>query len=917
MSLASRVRTWWRALARGAEVDREMQAELEHHIASYAEDLVRGGMERNEAERRARAELGSLAARKEECRVAWGARTWDELRADVRYAARMLKKSPAFTAIAVGSLALGIGANTVIFTLAKHVLLDRLDVAHPEQLRLLWWSMKANTFPIDSYSYWGYYTDAPDGAEIYTSFSFPMYQQLHRENRAFEDVFAFKPFADLPVVVDGQAGMVTTEMVSGNYYQGLGVRPQLGRPIEDADDTPGSAPVVTISDSYWTKAFGRSPTVIGKTIRLNQALVTIAGVNPRGFTGAYSTQVAPDVFLPFNLQPVVYPIVNQSPLTDPKIWWVLVMGRAKPGVTDQTTQAALQVDLDAAVRATTKLRNGAKAPRLMVRDGSRGQNALAEWLTKPIYVLTALAGLVLLLACVNLANLLLARASGRQREMSVRMALGAGRGRVLRQMLTESLLLALMGGAGGMLLGYVGRNVIPRMMAASWEGPQMKSSFDWQVLGFAAGVSIVTELLFGLIPALRATRTKASGGLKDSAQTATHRRRSWTGKTLVTVQVTLSMLLLVGAGLFLRTLGNLSRVQLGFHPDHVLLFDIQQPVAQYQPPKDIALHRALEERLAAVPGVESVGASEVALLSGSAGQWELTPADNKGSRGTRPKTPGNIVSDGFFRTMQIPLVAGREFDERDTETSARVAVVNEMLAKGFFPGENPVGKFLVIDANNKKVQMQIVGICGNSKYDSLRKDVPPTFFMPYRQMSNVQYGLTYEIRTQMNPESLIPALRAAVKQVDENLPLLDIRTQNQQIAANARVQRLFAGLTSGFGGLALVLACIGIYGIMAYQVAQRTQEIGIRLALGAIPGDVLRMVLREAARLSVVGIVAGAAAALLLSRLVKSMLYGVAPNDPWTVTAAAVVLLVVALAAGWEPARRAAGVQPMETLRHE
>jgi predicted permease len=454
------------------------------------------------------------------------------------------------------------------------------------------------------------------------------------------------------------------------------------------------------------------------------------------------------------------------------------------------------------------------------------------------------------------------------------------------------------------------------MTTASWEAQRMNFNFDWQVLGFAAGVSIVAGLLFGVIPAWRATRTEVSGGLKDSAQAATHRRRNWMGKALVTGQVTLSMLLLVGAGLFLRTLGNLSRVRLAFNPDHVLLFNIEQSMAQYPPPKDIALHRALEERLAAVPGVESLGVSRGALISGSVGLYSFKRADKVNSQ-EEQSVQENTVSTGFFRTMQIPLMAGRAFDAGDTDTSARVAVINEKLAKEFFAGEDPIGKFFVISENNKQVQVQIAGICGDTKYDSLKKDVAPTFFMPYRQMSNVQGGLTYEIRTRMDPESLVSALRAAAKQVDPNLPLLDIRTQNEQIAVSARMQRIFAELTGGFGGLALVLASIGIYGVMAYSVAQRTQEIGIRLALGAIPGQVLGMVLREAARLSVVGIALGGAAAVLLSRLVKSMLYGIAPNDPWTLAGAAVVLLAVALGAGWIPARRAAGVQPMEALRHE
>ena len=874
---------------------------------------MRGGLSREDAMRRARAELGGISAQKENCRAAWGTRIWDELCGDFRYGLRILAKSPLFAAIAIGSLALGIGANTLIFAVTKSLLLDKLAVPHPDELRLLEWSAGDKSVV---HRMWGYF-DNVNGREISTSFSYPVYQQIRKQNQSLQNIFAFKPFGRATAMIGGRAEAVTMEMVSGNYYRTLDVKPVLGRPIEDADDgNVGSGPVVVISDGYWARRFGKSPDVIGKKIALNSIPITIVGVNPPGFTGAYSTHGSPDVFLPFSMQPIVDPKWKNSLLTDTQTWWVLMMGRLKPGVAEQTALAALNVSLNAAVRATMTVGKYDEVPVLALSDGSRGQNESAE-LAQPAYVLMSLAGFVLLLACANLANLLLARASGRQRELSVRLALGAGRGRILRQMLTESLMLSVAGGAAGLLIGYLGRDAIPHLLSSPWEIAETTSKFDWKVFAFGTAISVLTGVLFGLAPAWKATRTQVSSGLKANAQTATRRRHNYAGKTIVMVQVALSILLLVGAGLFMRTLMNLNHARLGFRPENILLFELQPPRTRYSAAQGTALFHQIEERLAIVPGVDSVTLSAVPLIAGNISNSGFIPDGQPVPSGKkRLVADTNLVGEHFFDTFNIPVIAGRSFRETDTETSPLVAVVNQALVKEFFQNTTPVGKTFKADAKSTQ-SIEIVGICKDAKYDRLRRDPHPTFYMPYRQNVDGEEGMTYEVHTQMKSPAIVPALRDAVASVDKDLPLLDIRTQVEQINDTTKQERIFASLTSGFGILALVLACIGIYGIMAYTVSRRTNEIGIRLALGAQPGRVLRMVLSEAWWLAIVGVVVGLSAALAMGRLIASMLYGLRPYDPSTLVTAALLLISVALAASWIPARRAASVDPMQALRHE
>jgi predicted permease len=891
-----------------------MEAELGSHLENLTEDLIRAGNPPAEAARRARIALGAMTVHKEGMRASLGLRWWDEFWADLLYGMRILRKSPGFTAIAATSLALAIGANTTIFSVAKQLLYERLKAPHPEQLRMLRWD---GDDKVAIHHIWGDFDRTSQGGATSSVFSYPAYEQLRSQNEALQDLFAFKEDG-MNATVRGNAQRVAVAMVSGNFYAGMAVQPQFGRAIQPSDDVvPGSGSVAVISDELWQREYGRSTTVLGQTITLNQSAMTIVGVNPRGFTGAKNVQRAPDVFVPLSMQPLIAQQHGKgSALGNPDLWWVNVMGRTRPDVGPGEARAALDVQLRAAVRGTMTMKAGETIPRLALADGSRGLHFTDRMFEKPMYVLMALTGFVLLLACANIANLLLARGAARQREMGVRLALGAGRARILRQLLTESLLLAVLGGAGGLLLGYLGRNTIPKLLTNSWEQSDLSVPFDWGVFVFTASVTLLTGILFGLAPAWLAARAEVSSSLKETAQTATRRRKGLGGRAIVAFQIALSTLLVVGAGLFLRTLIALDSTDVGFNTGNLLLFEINPPAARYPAGKDVRLHSELERRFAAVPGIEHIAAGSEAYIAENLDNSDFLPEGENFDKNKRQAEDMNLVGVNFFPTLGIPIVAGRGFGEQDTASSPKVGIINESLARKRFPNTNPIGKRFRADQDSQNEWIQIVGICADNRYLNLRDDPPPQFFLPYIQQAEVR-GMVYQVRTKLAPSALAPALRRVVQSLDRDLPMTDMRTQREQIDATMKIERSFAVLTAGFGLLALALACVGIYGVMAYSVAQRRNEIGIRLALGAQPGQVRGMILGESAWMAVAGIVAGLVAALLLTRLVKSMLFGIQPYDPGTLSAGVLLLLGIALAASWIPARRAAGMQPMEALRHD
>ncbi|HET6976345.1 MAG TPA: ABC transporter permease [Pyrinomonadaceae bacterium] len=832
---------------------------------------------------------------------------WNDLLADLRFAIRTLSKSPGFTAIIIGSLALGIGANVAIFTVAKQVLLDRLAVPHPEQLKLLTWTAPTSSIVHHSSNDLG-----PNGER--TVFPYPVYQQLRKENTVLGDLFAFKTVGRLSATIEGEAVAVTTQMVSGNYYKALEVSPVLGRPIEPSDDaSPGREAVAVISHDLWTTYFGSAKSVIGKSITVNGHQLTIIGVNPPGFTGAGDAHISPGILVPFSMYPVLLPRAEGSALTDQEYWWIQIMGRLSADVPTQTAQTSLNTLLHGVLLATVNPEKHEEIPSLVLVDGSRGLKGSTRALTQQTYLLLALVGFVLLLACANIANLLLTRSAGRQREISIRIALGAGRVRIFRQMLTESLLLCLLGGILGLVVGFAGRNLLPTLLSTPWAQPALNGDFDQRVFLFTAAISLLAGLLFGLAPAWQAIRTTPE--LQGRMRAEISRRKGLANKVIVCFQVGLSTLLIVGAMLFVRTLFNLNSVDTGFRVDQLLLFRIQLPPSLYPPPQDVMVARKIEEQLAVIPGVESVTASSVPLLANAfstSGFNRLDqPQSNQGDVWT------NTVGQDFFQTMGIPILAGRGFNSTDTDTSQKVAVINQTLARKYFPDTNPIDKTFNGYGSISKVPFQIVGICADTRYENLRKEPPATYYVFYHQIPRTYGDMSYEVRTRVQPYSLVPLIRSAVQSVDKNIPLTGIRTQKDQINDTIRQERLLANMTVIFGILALLLACIGIYGVMAHTVARRTNEIGVRVALGAQNRTIFGMILNEAFRVTVIGVVVGLGVGYWLTQFLRTVLFGLEPADPIAMVSAALVLMTVALIAAFIPALRASRIDPVQALRSE
>jgi predicted permease len=721
--------------------------------------------------------------------------------------------------------------------------------------------------------------------------------------------------------VGGYPELINGELITGSAFDALGVEPILGRALHPADDTgPGKGPLAMISEGYWATRFDRSRSVLGKSIVLNGVPLTIVGVTPAQFTGLQMGGAA-QVFVPLTMQPVVAPRAqlmksgDSSLLNNTKSWWIQILVRLRPDVPESRTQAALNLILRETAMDTLPKTKAMNQFGLQLERGDRGLDNLRGKYANPSYVLLALAGLVLLLACVNLANLLLARGTSRQREMSTRLALGAGRAQILRQVLTESLLLSGLGGAAGLGLGFLGRNAIPNLLGASRTQSAITVHFDWQVLAFAAGISFATGLLFGIFPAWQAMHLNVNRSLKATGNTTVGRNRIWLAKGLVVTQIALSTILLIGAGLFVRTLANLTRTPLGFRTDHMLLFQLNPPRTRYSDARMITLYKELEEKIAAIPGVRSVSMSNIAIIGdGHSGTSFHLPG--RPMQGTEERVQINSVGIDFFRTMDIPLLQGRAFNAHDTATSPIVAVVNQALVRKFFPNQSPIGQSFEADFDDAGQPIQIVGVAADTRYADIRRETPPLFYLAYQQQPNAGH-MVVEVHTAAEPGSVLSQIQGSIESLDRDLPMIDARTMSDQVAASLSAERIFANLTAGFGLLALVLASIGIYGIMAYTVSRRTAEIGLRMALGEQPGSVVWMVMREALGILGLGLVAGIACSLALSRFVATQLFGLQVTDTWTYVLAIALLSAVALVSSFVPARRASVIDPLSTLRCE
>jgi predicted permease len=836
---------------------------------------------------------------------------------DVRLALRQLLKNPGSTAVAVMSLALGIGANTAIFSLVNDVLLRSLPVRNPDELVLLRTTEGARGRMSRAGENNGF-IDPVTGRSASTSFSVLAFERLRSQPSALSDVFAFASFSQVNIAVDGEPEINgSAQLVSGNYYSGLGVPAFLGRTLTPDDDHPSAAPVAVISFRYWKRRFAGSPAVLGRTIHVNRVQAAVVGVTPEGFDGAMQAGESPDVSVPLAHHLRFQP--DRAARAQPWYWWIRIMGRLAPGATRAQAAASLEPILQEAAREgwlagrssnSPAVEQIPDAPTLTADPGAQGENDVRRQHAKPLGMLMGLVGLVLAAACANVGNLLLARSAARRREIALCLALGASRGRLVRQLFTESVLLALAGAALGVALAWWGRDLLLALRPFGNASVVLDLPLDARVLGFTVVVTMATALIFGLAPALRTTRVDLTAQLQSGTRTIGGAGRSRLRQALTVVQIALSLVLLVSTGLFVRTLGNLRSVDAGFNRSGLILFRIDATSAGYTREQYAGLQVRLLEKLERLPGVRAATFSSVALLSRTRQNKRMTVA-GKPPPPDAPIVNTNGLAPNFFTAMQLPLVLGRGFTARDDGAAPPIAVVNQAFVSTYLGGENPIGRRIGIGPAAADL-VEIVGVAADAKYTELRGVTPATIYLPALQRldGTANFAVRLAAPAQTDVAAVLSAIRAAVRDVDPTLPVLNLRTQDEQIERLHAQELLFARLSGLFGLLALVLAGIGLYGLMSHAVVRRTGEIGLRMALGAPPARVLWMILRESLALVGLGIAAGMAAAYGAGRLVATMLFGLSPTDPITYVAVALVLVVIGVLASLLPARRASRIDP-------
>ena len=842
---------------------------------------------------------------------------------DLRVAARVLLRTKGWTAVVLVSLALGIGANAALFTAINGLMLQTLRVHAPEQLVRFNWG--GNNDMVRSSSDYGY-SGSSTGRNVRSTFSFAIFEQLRAANTTLTDLAAGAPMGSLNVIVDRDAQLATGYQASGNFFRVIGVPALAGRVFDESDDRPSATPVAVISYPFWKKRFAGESSVINRVVSINGVLVTIVGVTPSDFAGIQRLgSDPPDVTIPLSFDAVFNP---PSPLPDgkppiprlkqPTYWWLQMIGRLKPGVSIDQARANFATAFQNTAREgmaqfqaalTPEERNlsfnrqrGDSMPELLVKSAAHGYYEVNPQAKRSAGFLSVVVIIVLLIVCANVANLLLSRATTRNREIAVRLSMGATRQRLVRQLLTESVLLSSLGGALGVAVGYWSRALLPFGSDAP---------LDWRVFGFVAGVSMLTGVLFGLVPALRATRVDLAGAMKESSRSVTG-SRSFLSRGLLVLQVGMSLVLIIGAGLFLRTLENLKSVDVGFDSKNLLMFNVNPGVNRYDPDKSAQVFRQVLDRMTALPGVMSGALTRTTLLSGSTSTSSMWKQGQTDLKAAEEEMYMMDVSPTFFTTMGIPVLRGRGFTDHDDKAAPKITIINEAAARTLFPDGDVLGR-RIGGSFEKSNEYEIVGIVRDTKYDSVRDPGPPTMYRCAWQMPT--RSLNVVLRTAGDPLAMTETVRAAMRDVDPTLPIQRFTSQTEEISQRFAQERLFATAYTAFGALALLLACIGLFGLMSYNVSRRTNEIGIRMALGAQRTTVLGMVMRESMLLVTLGVVLGLTAAVWAGRFVSAVLFGLSATDAVTIAAAVTSILVVSALAGYLPARRAANVDPMEALR--
>lgn len=924
------------------KLEQEMADEIVAHLEMQTEDHLRQGMSPEEARYLALRKFGGVEQVKETYRDRRSLAWVETLLRDLKYGLRMLRRSPGVTAVAILSLALGIGANTALFSVVDAVLLKTLPVEAPEQLVLFEWQA-GRQYRLSGMSGTSN-VDGPPGTRSLSLFRYDVFEKLRAAQTAasespLSDLFAFGPLRELTAKLGDQAEIIDGQAVSGDYYSGLRLNPSLGRVITAEDDRPGAAPVVVLSYDVWHERFGANPSVIGQQLTVNQQSLTIIGVTPPGFNGTLQVGYRPAVTVPLAIEPLLRGENNLlGTTTKPGVWWLNVMGRLKPGATGeqvpQTLNGAFQTAALEAMPPPRKSTDPAQLapkdyPRLLLEPGDRGMLDKRKTYAPTIYGLFIVVALVLLIACANLANLLLARATLRAQEITVRLAVGAGRRRLLRQLLTESLLLATLGGIAGVAFAFWGKSALIALTdnKTGLLPAGVDPALNWRVLLFTLAVSLITGVLFGIVPAWRATSLNLSTTLKQSGRATG--RVSRLSKALLVVQVAVSALLLAGAGLFIRTLHNLQNVQLGFNQENLLNFRLQPERAGYKDERLLRFYQQLFDRLDHLPDVTAATFARVELIADD--NWIhdfLLPGETEATA-TEHETMRQVVRENYFATMEIPFLRGREFTVGDNLHAPDVAIVNQSFQQKFFPDGDVLGKHIKLI--HKKHDLEIVGVVADAKYRTQREPNQPVLYTPWQQEPADLGEMHFALRTTSNPPDLADHVRRVVRELDNNLPVTNVGTQSARAHATLGQERLYARLLTFFGVLALVLAAIGLFGVLAYSVSQRTKEIGVRMAFGARVAQVIYLVVWQGMKLVLLGLAVSALIGYALKRLLASQylgpdswerqmaeqLYGVEVSDPLTLVAIAMLLTLVALFSCWLPARRAAKVDPLVALRYE